>query len=234
MEINILHEDQHIIVAVKPPKVPSQKDLSNDIDMLTILKKHIKKAYPNAKNPYIALIHRLDRPVGGVMIFAKTKYAAGKLSSQIKERTVEKTYLCIVCGKPNAENDILEHVLVKKSNNISEVVNNTHPKAKKAILEYNVIETKMTDNNNLLSLLKVKLMTGRHHQIRVQTAYEGWGIWGDTKYNKTFKNRKGWTQIALWAYQLTFKHPKTNKIVTFKADPIDIYPFTEFTYHTFT
>ncbi|TCT13000.1 ribosomal large subunit pseudouridine synthase D [Natranaerovirga pectinivora] len=228
MELNILFEDNHIIVVEKPPKVPSQQDKTNDLDLLTMIKEHIKKEHPQVKEPYIALIHRLDRPVGGVMVYGKTKFASGKLSEQIQKKQMTKKYIGVVCGIPKDKMGELKNHLVKISvKNYSKVVPNKQNNSKEAILEYKVIES-CQDDKGILSLLEFNLITGRHHQIRVQTAHAGWPLWGDTKYNNEFKDNKEWTQVALWAKELSFNHPKTNKPLTFESMPTKEYPFNLF------
>jgi 23S rRNA pseudouridine1911/1915/1917 synthase len=227
LDLNILHEDNHIIVAVKPPKVPSQRDKSRDIDMLTIIGEHIKKQHPNVNKPYVGLIHRLDRPVGGVMVFAKTKYANTKLSEQIRNKQIKKQYKTVVCGSAlESEKEVVDY-LVKQRNNVSKVVSKDTNNAKEAILKYKGLKTDHTEEYGELSLLNVELITGRHHQIRVQLSNANLPIWGDTKYNSEFMKRKGWFQIALFAYKLSFKHPKTNKELEFVAESNE-YPFSVF------
>lgn len=228
MDIKILHEDKHIIVAEKPPKVPSQSDKTNDVDMVSLIKGHIIKK-DNVKNPYLGLVHRLDRPVGGLMVFAKTKEANRSLSEQIRIKSLKKVYYAVVCGKPKEEKVTLENFLIKlRTINMSKVVSEDNKNAKKSILEYELIQSVDTEEYGTLSLLKINLMTGRHHQIRVQLSNGGLPIWGDNKYNKTFVKTKKWTQIALYASSLSFKHPKNNQQRTYKLKPHDEYPFILF------
>jgi 23S rRNA pseudouridine1911/1915/1917 synthase len=228
MDFKIIFEDQHIMVVEKPPKVPSQKDKTNDLDLLTMIKEYLIQSHPKAQDPYVALLHRLDRPVGGVMIYAKTKYASSRLSEQIQKKQVSKSYLGVVCGQPIYPKGILKHYLVKNGAlNFSKVVKKPQNNAKEAVLEYEVLDTKGSNGENL-SLVKFNLITGRHHQIRVQTSHEGWPLWGDNKYNEAFQDRKGWTQIALWSYELSFTHPKTNKQQVYYSKPVDEFPFNLF------
>lgn len=225
MDINILFEDKFIIVAEKPPKMPCQRDKTNDLDLLTILKNRIMEN-EKVNNPYIGLIHRLDRPVGGVMLFAKTKPANATLSEAIRERQFFKKYLCICQGIPQENEGIFEDKLVKiGSKNISIVKDSID--SKQAILEYKLLETVETEEGPL-SLLEVILKTGRHHQIRAQLAHHNMPLWGDTKYNINFSNRSGWTQTALWAYKLGFNHPKTKKPLEFTSLPDNEYPWNLF------
>jgi len=229
MDIKILHEDSHIIVVVKPPKIPSQGDKTGDKDMLTYVEEYLLSQHPNTKKPYVGLIQRLDRPVGGVMVFAKTKLANQKLSEQIRLKKIGKEYYGVVCGVPNKDQDILVDYLVKLTQlNMSKVVSNGTANAKEAILDYEVKETIETPEHGPLTLLKIILKTGRHHQIRVQLSNANLPLWGDSKYNPAFVKQKEWTQIALWAGVLTLEHPITNKRYTFQSLPNDQYPFNMF------
>ena len=212
-DIKILYEDNHIIVVEKIPNIPSQADKTEDIDMLTIVKQYIKEKYNKQGNVYLGLVHRLDRPVGGIMVFAKTSKAASRLSNQVREKVFKKKYLAVVDGKISESKGILEDYLYKdERNNISKVVNKDKKNAKFAKLEYKVLQYNEIKD---LSLLEINLYTGRHHQIRVQLANFGHSIFGDQKYGTRGKNK----QIALWAYELTFEHPITKKQMTFKNFP---------------
>lgn len=229
MKLNVIFEDQHLIVVEKPPKIPSQSDATNDIALLSIIKEYLIKQYNNAKEPYVALIHRLDRPVGGIMVYAKTKFAAKELSVQMQDKQFKKIYLGVACGDPQQKKGQLKNYLKKiSSRNYSQIVKKDMQNAKEAVLNYEVIETVNTKEYGKLSLIRYELLTGRHHQIRVQTAGNNCPLWGDTKYNKTFINNKEWTQIALWAYQISFKHPKTKRELTFCIKPESRYPFELF------
>ncbi len=229
MKSTIVYEDNHIIVSQKPPKVPSQSDKTKDIDMLSMMKEHLKIAYPKAKNPYIGLVHRLDRPVGGLMIFAKTKEANANLSEQIRNKNLKKEYYAVVCGKPREEKGVLKDYLLKIAKlNMSKVVSKENKNGKEAILEYELIESIDTAEYGILSLVKINLKTGRHHQIRVQFSSVELPLWGDNKYNKRFVKMKGWTQIALWATSVEFTHPKDKKTCKFELKPHEEYPFSLF------
>lgn len=228
-DIKIIYEDPQIIVAEKPPKVPSQQDKSLDMDMLTYLKDHLQEQYPKAKEPYLGLIHRLDRPVGGVMVFAKTKEANAFLSEQIREKQMKKEYYAVICGKPETSTGELRNYLKRlRTINMSKVVQEKSRNVKEAILEYDVLNQVETEEFGVLSLVKIRLKTGRHHQIRVQFSHANLPLWGDTKYNKAFTKRRGWSQIALWAANLSFKHPTEKKMVTFESRPGEQYPFDLF------
>ena len=218
-KLNILYEDNHIIVVEKPPNVPSQADKTTDEDMLTIIKRYIKEKYNKPGNVYLGLVHRLDRPVGGVMVFAKTSKAASRLSEQVRNKTFKKEYLAIVDGKLDVKSGILEDYLVKnEKNNLSKVTNKETKNAKYAKLDYEVLKYNKEIN---LSVLRILLHTGRHHQIRVQLANMGHSICGDQKYGTRGRGK----QISLWAYKLTIEHPITKESMTFTDIPEKIGPW---------
>lgn len=228
MDINILYEDKFVIVAEKPPKMPCQSDKTLDLDLLSILKEKIS-VEEKVQNPYIGLIHRLDRPVGGVILYSKTKPANSFLSKEIQERKIEKEYLAIVCGYPIDEEGRFVDQLFKIASKNMSIVKEAH-NSKEAILEYKLLETVDTEEFGPLSLLRVDLKTGRHHQIRVQLSHHNLALWGDTKYNEKFKNRREWSQIALWANNIKFKHPKHKKELYFESLPPKEYPWNLFNY----
>lgn len=212
-ELKVIYEDNHIIVVEKTPNIPSQSDKTGDVDMLTIVKDYIKNKYNKPGNVYLGLVHRLDRPVGGIMIFAKTSKAASRLSEQVRNKTFKKKYLAVVDGKLTYKKGILEDYLYKdQRNNISSVVKKDKKNAKLAKLDYEVITYNEVKN---LSLVKINLHTGRHHQIRVQLSNFGHSIFGDQKYGCRGQGK----QIALWAYELTIEHPISKENMTFKDLP---------------
>src|SRR5690625_288399 len=220
MDIPILYEDNHLLVVEKPVNIPVQGDKSVDQDLLTILKQDIKVRYNKPGNVYLGLVHRLDRPVGGVMVFAKTSKAASRLSDVIRRQALERHYLTVVRGKPKKRQAKLEHNLVKDTReNIVHVVSAKDKRGKRAKLEYEVEK-----QVNGLSLLAVKLHTGRPHQIRVQLSEEEMPIYGDQKYGRHV-NKPG-QQIALWANKISFKHPTKDEIVEVKCQPPNKYPWT--------
>ena len=211
--MKVIFEDNHIIVVEKPVNVPSQQDKTKDVDMLTLIKKYLKEKYKKPGNVYIGLIHRLDRPVGGVMVFAKTSKAAARLSEAVRTKQFEKNYLVIVDGKMEEDKGVFEDYLYKNERtNISKVVKEGTKNAKYAKLEYEVIKYQEDIN---LSLVKIKLNTGRHHQIRVQFSSRNHSIYGDQKYGVRGRGK----QIALWAYQLSFKHPINKQWHTYESVP---------------
>lgn len=212
-KLNVIYEDNHIIVVEKPVNIPSQGDKTGDIDMLTLVKRYIKEKYNKPGEVYLGLVHRLDRPVGGVMVFAKTSKAAARLSEQVKNKDFKKKYLVIVDGKFEKNKGTLEDYLLKnEKTNTSKVVKEGTKNAKLAILDYEVLKYNEEIN---LSVMKVNLHTGRHHQIRVQMANAGHSICGDQKYGTRGRGK----QICLWAYELTILHPITKEEMTFKVLP---------------
>lgn len=212
-DLNVIYEDNHIIVVEKPVNVPSQGDKTGDIDMLTIIKKYLKEKYNKPGNVYLGLVHRLDRPVGGVMVFAKTSKAASRLSEQVRIKDFKKKYLVVVNGKMKEQRGILEdHLLKNEKANMSKVVKEGTKNSKLASLEYEVLKYNEEIN---LSVLKIDLHTGRHHQIRVQLSSRDHSIYGDQKYG----GRGHGKQIALWAYELSILHPITKEKMTFKVLP---------------
>ena len=214
--INIIYEDNHLLVVEKPINVPVQEDSSKDLDFLTILKDFIKKRDNKPGNVYLGLIHRLDRPVGGTMVFAKTSKCASRLSEQVRNRTLKKTYYAVVEGKVEEKDTLVDKLLKDTKNNIVKVDKN----GKEAILDYELIEYK-----DDLSLVKINLKTGRSHQIRVQFSSRGHALYGDQKYNT---NSKVGEQIALFSNSITFNHPITKQKLTFKIDLPNRKPWNNF------
>ena len=216
MKLKVIYEDNHIIVVEKIPNVPSQEDKTGDTSMMTLIKEYIKEKYDKPGNVYLGLVHRLDRPVGGVMIFAKTSKAASRLSNQVREKVFKKEYLAVVDGKLEQEKGTLENYLYKdKKTNTSYVVNKDKKDSKYAKIDYEVIKY---DKENDLSLIKINLYTGRHHQIRVQLSNFGHSIYGDQRYGSRGKNK----QIALWAYKLIIEHPTKKEKIEFEDLPKEV------------
>lgn len=211
-ELVILHEDNHIIVVLKPQNIPSCEDESKDLDMLNMIKEYIRVTYNKQGNVYLGLVHRLDRPTGGVMVFAKSSKAASRLSEQLKEGDFEKRYFAIVNGVPKEEKATLTHYMKKNAvNNMVYVCPQTVQGAKFAQLEYTLL-----DKTSDLSLVDVKLHTGRSHQIRVQMNAIGHPLYGDMRYGGE-KAKKGY--LALWAYYLSFTHPVSKERMVFRVQP---------------
>ena len=219
MNFKILYEDDHIIVCYKPAGIPTQTAKMGAPDMVSLLKNHIYKNQKVKKEPYVAVIHRLDQPVEGVLVFAKTPAAAKELNKQLQSDDFGKYYKTVLWGIPSEKNATLENYLVKDGKtNTSRVCEATEKEAKKAVLSYEVL-AEGKDNGKDVSLLKVKLGTGRHHQIRVQMSHMGCPIWGDTKYNTSPIQDRRFRQVALCAYKLEFVHPKTKKKMVFEIEP---------------
>lgn len=214
--INIIYEDNHLLIVEKPINIPVQADSSHDLDFLTILKDFIKKRDNKPGNVYLGLIHRLDRPVGGVMVFAKTSKCASRLSEQVRERILKKEYYAIVEGKLEKIGELKDYLLKNSKNNTVYV----DKKGKEAILEYNLLEYK-----NGLSLVNINLKTGRSHQIRVQFSYHGYPLYGDQKYNESANVGE---QITLFATSLSFIHPVTKEQLTFSISYPNKYPWNIF------
>lgn len=207
-DLNILYEDNHIIVVVKEPNVLVQGDSTKDLDMSTIIKRYLKDKYKKPGNVYLGLVHRLDRPVGGIMIFAKTSKAASRLSEDFQLNKITKKYVALVHGNTK-DKDILKDYLVKdESINKSKVT--TKKNGKEAILEYKKIKFK--DN---MSLLEIDFKTGRHHQIRVQLSNINHPVYGDQRYGKDPIG----IQIHLYASNLEFIHPVKKELMSFSSFP---------------
>lgn len=212
----VIYEDNHLLVVEKPQNVLVQADNTNDLDLLTSLKKYIKEKYNKPGEVYLGLVHRLDRPVGGVMVFARTSKAASRLSNMIRMHEFEKNYLAIVEGKVPDEG-VFEDYLLKLENENKTIVDKDG--------KYSKLSYKLLSYKDGLSLVKIKLDTGRSHQIRVQFSSRGYALWGDQKYNS---KAKAGEQIALWSYELKFKHPVRDEIMDFKCNPPLKYPWTLF------
>ena len=207
-KLNVLYEDNHIIVVEKPENVLVQADDTKDLDLLTIIKDYIKEKYNKPGNVYLGLVHRLDRPVGGVMVFARTSKAASRLSDQVRKREIKKTYLAVVHGKTKEYEKLVDYISKDEKTNNSYIDKES---GKESILEYNTLKY---DEENDLSLIKVNLETGRHHQIRLQMSNINHPLFGDQRYG--IQDKK---QIALYAYKLEFVHPVTKELMSFKLLP---------------
>lgn len=218
---NILYEDNHIIVALKEQNLACCPDDSGDENLLDILKEYIRVKYQKTGNVYLGLVHRLDRPTGGVMVFAKTSKAASRLSEQMKTGDFEKKYLAVLNGTLDPEEGKMEGWLKKNAvNNMVYLTPQGTEGAKYARLDY-----KTLSSLGKYSLAEIKLHTGRSHQIRVQTAGAGHPVFGDMRYGGE-KAQKG--KLALWAYSLSFTHPVAKERMRFVAFPPDAAPWKEF------
>lgn len=211
-ELIILHEDNQIIVVLKPQNVACCPDESGDDNLFDCIKRYIKTTYNKPGNVFLGLVHRLDRPTGGVMVFAKTSKAASRLSEQMKNGGFEKRYLAVLCGVPSRKQATLENYLKKNTvNNMVFVCTQTEDGAKFASLDYEIKQEVAG-----LSLAEINLHTGRTHQIRVQMASINCPVYGDMRYGGE-KAVKG--KLALWAYSLRLTHPTTGERLRFIAEP---------------
>lgn len=217
-KINIIYEDNHLLVVEKPINMPVCEDETKDLDLLTALKDYLKEKYNKPGNVYLGLVHRLDRPVGGIMVFAKTSKAASRLSNQVREKKLNKTYYAVVENNLKEKDTLKDYLIKNPKTNITKVT--TKELGKEAILNYELI--KKIDN---LNLVKINLITGRSHQIRVQFSSRNNPLYGDQKYNK---NAIPNTNIALFAKVLSFYHPITKEKLTFEIDLPKRYPFNIF------
>ncbi|MEG0826455.1 MAG: RluA family pseudouridine synthase [Bacilli bacterium] len=215
--IKIIYEDNHLLVVQKPINILVQADNTNDLDLLTMLKQYLKEKYNKSGNVYLGLVHRLDRPVGGVMVFAKTSKSAARLNEQIRTHQFNKIYYAIVNGNFDGSKGTMEDKLLKNSNtNISTI----SEYGKESKLEYEVIS-----NIEGLTLVKINLLTGRSHQIRVQFSVRNTPLYGDQKYNKKAKTGE---QLALFAYSVSIIHPVTKEKMTFCCELPTYYPWKLF------
>lgn len=218
--VKVIYEDNHLLVVEKPINILSQADNTNDIDMVSILKKYLKEKYNKPGNVFVGLIHRLDRPVGGVMVFAKTSKCASRLSEQVRNKTMKKTYKAVIHKVMDKKEDTLKDYLYKdKKTNTVSVVSKNHKEAKEAILSYKTI-----NKNKEFSVVEIDLKTGRPHQIRVQFSSRNHPLYGDQRYGKS----KIGEQIALWSSKLEIIHPTTKEKLVFISEVPNTYPWNLF------
>lgn len=217
--IKVIYEDNHLLVVEKPVNILSQGDDTNDKDMVNLLKQYIKEKYNKPGNVYIGLVHRLDRPVGGAMVFAKTSKAASRLSEQVRNKTFKKTYRAVIHGAMPKDKDTLKDYLYKnKKTNMVSVVRKDHKEAKNAELSYETLAKK-----DGFSLVEIDLKTGRSHQIRVQFASRKHPLFGDQRYGQSV-NKVG-QQISLWSHKIKIEHPTTKEKMEFVCEPPQEYPW---------
>ncbi len=216
--MTILYEDNHVIVAVKPQNMPSQEDASRDMDFLTQLKLYVKEKYNKPGAVYLGLVHRLDRPAGGVMVFARTSKAAARLTAQIKDHSFEKRYYAVVSSATPPEGVLSDYLLKDGRTNITRVVS-----ADTAGAKYAELSCHNAERSGQYSLLEIVLKTGRPHQIRVQLAHAHAPIIGDVKYGGAGNDR-----LCLWSYSLSFIHPTKKERMTFSCPPPDCFPWSLF------
>lgn len=250
--LEVFYEDNDIIVVKKPVGMESQSVHSFAPDLVSEIRKHINRLSTNGKEPYVGVIHRLDKPVGGIMVYAKTKKAAASLSKQVQNHQMQKEYMAVVCGKPvDNVGNFVDYLLKDERQNVSKIVDKGINGAKRAELAYEVVDTlvekreieegkteqgESEQENQVLSLVKIRLLTGRHHQIRVQFAGHGLPLWGDGKYNPMCRRkeedhptrRNGQAHrrpgapvqtVALSSCGLSFLHPATGKRMEFHMEP---------------
>jgi 23S rRNA pseudouridine1911/1915/1917 synthase len=219
--MKIIYEDNHLLVVEKPINVPMQEDESKDSDLLSQCKAYLKDKYHKPGNVFCGLVHRLDRPVGGVAVFAKTSKAASRLSESIRENKVTKIYQAVITGKIPQEKILIDYLLKDEKTNTTSVTNSNSGK-------YSELKFKVLDSRDGIHLIEIELITGRSHQIRVQFASRGAALWGDARYNKTSKPGQ---QLALWATSLSFPHPITQELITFKSEKPRKQPWILFESH---
>ena len=215
MGLNTLYEDDELLVIKKDAGTPVQAGKMRIMDLEGIIKRELYMRDPKGGEPYLGIVHRLDQPVEGVIVITKNPKAAAALSKQVTDGTMKKHYLALVCGKPSEKEGTLVDYLQKDGrSNTSKVVPKGTKDAKRSELNYKVLK-----ENEETALLEIELLTGRHHQIRVQMANAGWPLYGDTKYNPAFAETTGYVQTALCAYKLSFVHPRTGKRMEFSIEP---------------
>ena len=215
-KLNVLYEDNHVIVVEKPENVLSQGDSTKDKSLIDMVKEYIKVKYKKPGNVYLGLVHRLDRPVGGIMVFARSSKAASRLTKAFNEHTISKKYLAIVHGKVEEKGEYIDYI--EKTENGNSIISSN---GKKAILEF---ERLHYDDENDCSLVSIDLQTGRHHQIRVQFSSRGHYLLGDQRYGVMDQQ-----QICLFAYHLSFNHPVSKERLEFILLPKEKGYWTRFT-----
>ncbi|MEZ3436394.1 MAG: RNA pseudouridine synthase [Lachnospiraceae bacterium] len=228
--LQAFHEDEHIFVCCKLPQIATQSSKIGSPDMVSLIKNYLYTSHNLSREPYLAVIHRLDQPVSGILVFAKTPFAAKELNNQLKNHGFGKYYRALIDKVPEKSEGVLENYLVKNSKtNTSRICSPQTPGAKFARLSYKTVKKGQGIFNLGRSIfnftpspteLDIELDTGRHHQIRVQLAAHGWPIIGDTKYNPAFSRTKQWQNICLCAYKLEFCHPKTGELMHFEIPEI--------------
>lgn len=205
-KLQVLYEDNHVIVVVKPENILSQEDITAEDDMVNLVKGYLKEKYQKPGNVYAGLIHRLDRRVGGVMVFARTSKAASRLSEDIRNHRFSKQYYAIVMGKIQKDATITDYIVKEESNKkyIAKVSTSDDDNAKEAVLHYTVNKHINIDGKEF-TLLQINLVTGRYNQIRLQLANMGHPIINDFKYGYQGDNIDN--NLGLWCYQIIFLHP---------------------------
>ncbi len=216
-----VYEDNHVIAVIKEPNIPVQEDYSGDPDLQNLLKGYIKRKYQRPGNVFVALVHRLDRPASGIMIFARTSKAASRIADQFRRKKVGKTYLAVVEGNPPEEAELRDFLYKDNDRNLVSVVGPDQPKAKEAILRMKCLQRRQG-----LALIEVDLVTGRSHQIRVQCSHAGFPLWGDYKYG--FQDQPERRNMALLSRRIEFEHPVKKERITFYANVREDEPWNIF------
>jgi len=219
----IIYEDAQVIVAYKPAGLATQTSKVGQADMVSELKNYLSAAQ-KGKAPYLGVIHRLDQPVEGLLVFAKTKQAVAALTKQLVQGTLNKQYYAVNCGNPPAEEGELVDYLYKDAAGKAVVVTGQqemYPEAKKAVLQYRILKKLSTENT--VSMADIHIDTGRFHQIRAQMAHAGMALLGDHKYGNekslAQSMERGIRNVALCAYSVAFEHPQTGKELSFQVEP---------------
>lgn len=226
MDLKVIYEDNHLLVVEKPVNILSQADNTGEKDMVGLCKEYIKEKYNKPGNVFIGLVHRLDRPVGGVMVFARTSKAASRLSDQVRTRKISKSYKAVVLGKCEKSGEYVDYLYKDKTKNIVKVVDKSFKGGKEAKLTYNLLATTYSDKVKMnLSLVDIYLHTGRSHQIRVQFSSRKHPLFGDQRYSK---HAIVGQQIGLWSYKMEIEHPTSRERMTFICQPPDQYPWNIF------
>lgn len=225
MQTKIIYEDEHVLVCHKPAGLATQSGRVGQSDVESELKKYLNRPEganreSKAQPPYLGVVHRLDQPVEGLLVFAKTKKAAAHLTKQLSEGSLNKQYYAMVCGQPVKEDGELVDYLVKDGN-VARVVTGQAEGAKKAVLRYKVVEGTQVPTN--VAILDIRIETGRFHQIRVQMSHAGMPLLGDSKYgtqeSATLSKQLGIRNVALCAYAVEFMHPVNGKRLGFNIQP---------------
>lgn len=211
-EIPVIYEDNHLLAVVKPPNMAVQPDISGDRDLYSALKDYIARRHNKPGNVFLGLVHRLDRPTGGVMVFARTSKAASRLSAQFAEHETDKRYFAVLQGEMREETRLEDLLIADPATGSMRVIEKNEIGAKRAALTSRPIAIR-----DGLTLVEVRLETGRKHQIRVQHANAGYPLWGDARYG----GGQPGMQIALWAHQLSFTHPTLKTRLTLACPPPD-------------
>ncbi|MCC8026366.1 MAG: RluA family pseudouridine synthase [Clostridium sp.] len=241
--ISVIYEDRDVIVVKKPAGLESQSSRSFAPDMVSEIRRYLSQKrdihkLPTVRNasepPYVGVVHRLDKPVGGVMVYGKNQKAAASLCAALQEGKMKKFYLAVVCGKlVDKQGAYVDYLRQDRKNNTSCIVDKSVKDSKKGVLNYKVLEVihREEPEEKIYSLIDIELLTGRHHQIRVQMAGHGAPVWGDSRYGERISTNvekestsggllsTGHLPLALWAYSLKFPHPATGKICSFELKP---------------